>query len=98
MTAVSARELAALPVFADIPERDLAGLAAVLEPLRAAAGEVLMRQGEKADSFAIVASGRVQIRHVGAAGQVATVELAPGTVVGEIALLRHSSRTATVIA
>ena len=98
MTAVSAGDLASLPVFAAIGQRDLAELAARLEPLREAAGEVLMRQGEKADSFAIVASGRVEIRHVGPGGQVATVELAAGGIVGEIALLRHSPRTATVIA
>ncbi|HKI40442.1 MAG: GNAT family N-acetyltransferase [Mycobacterium sp.] len=98
MNAVSPPELAALPVFADIPEQDLAALAAGLEPLRAAAGQVLMRQGDKAESFAIIATGRVEIRHVGPHGQVATVELAPGTIIGEIALLRRSPRTATVIA
>jgi len=98
MNAVSPPELAALPVFADIPEQDLAALAAGLQPLRAAAGQVLMRQGDKAESFAIIATGRVEIRHVGPHGQVATVELAPGTIIGEIALLRRSPRTATVIA
>ncbi len=98
MNAVSAPDLVALQVFAGISQQDLAALAAGLEPLRAATGEVLMRQGEKAESFAIIASGRVEIRHVGPDGRVATVELSPGTVVGEIALLRHAPRTATVIA
>lgn len=98
MNNVGAPDLAALQVFADIPEQELAALAADLQPLRAAAGEVLMRQGEEAESFAIIAAGRVEIRHGDADGQVTTVELAPGTIVGEIALLRHSPRTATVIA
>lgn len=98
MNAVSAPELASLPVFADIPEADLAALAAGLEPLRAKAGQVLTRQGDTAESFAIIASGRVEIRHVGRDGQVATVELAPGTIVGEIGLLRHAPRMATVVA
>jgi protein lysine acetyltransferase len=98
VSAVSTEELAALLVFADIPAHDLATLAANLEPLHAAAGEVLMRQGEKAESFAIITSGRVEIRHVGPDDQVAVTELSPGTIIGEIALLRHEPRTATVIA
>ncbi|MEI7717309.1 MAG: GNAT family N-acetyltransferase [Mycobacterium sp.] len=98
MSAVSASDLAALPLFAEISARDLATLAAGLEPMRAAAGEVLTRQGEQAESFAVIASGAVQIQHVGPDGEVATVELAAGMVVGEIALLRRSPRTATVIA
>jgi CRP-like cAMP-binding protein len=98
VSAVSIEELAALNVFADIPAQDLAALAANLEPLHAAAGEVLMRQGERALSFAIITSGRVEIRHVGPDGQIAMTELSPGTIVGEIALLRNAPRTATVIA
>ena len=98
MNAVNIEELAALNVFADIRAEDLAALTANLEPLHVAAGEVLMRQGERAVSFAIIASGRVEIRHVGADGQIAVTELSPGTIVGEIALLRDAPRTATVIA
>jgi CRP-like cAMP-binding protein len=98
MNAVGIEELAALNVFADIRAEDLAALAANLEPLHVAAGEVLMRQGERAVSFAIIASGRVEIRHVGTEGQIAVTELSPATIVGEIALLRNAPRTATVIA
>ncbi|GAA4290733.1 GNAT family N-acetyltransferase [Mycobacterium paraffinicum] len=98
MSAVRAEELAALPVFADIPAENLTALAALLEPLHAAPGEVLMRQGERAESFAIIASGRVVVRHVGPKGRVTTTELSSATIVGEIALLRHATRTATVTA
>ena len=98
MSVVTAGELASLDVFAGIPMKDLATLAANLEPLHAAAGEVLMRQGERGLAFAITASGRVEIRHFGPNGQVASVDLPPGLIVGEIALLRHAPRTATVIA
>ncbi len=98
MTAVSAEELAALSVFADIEPGDLTGLAALLKPVHAAAGEVLMRQGERAESFAIIASGSVTVRHVGPKGRVTTTELPSATIVGEIALLRRATRTATVTA
>ena len=98
LSAVDAEELATLQVFADIPVEDLATLAVNLKPLRAAAGEVLMRQGERAESFSIITSGRVEIRHVATDGQVVVTELSSGTIVGEIALLRNALRTATVIA
>jgi protein lysine acetyltransferase len=98
MSNVSSEELSALDVFADIPVQDLAALTAQLEPLRAGAGEVLMRQGGKAVSFSIITSGRVEIRHVAPDGQVVVTELWPGTIIGEIALLRGEPRTATVIA
>ncbi len=98
VSAVTTKELAALHVFADIRVEDLAALAANREPLHAAAGEVLMRQGERAVSFSIIVSGRVEVRHVGLDGQIAVTELSPGTIVGEIALLRNAPRTATVIA
>ncbi len=98
MSTVSTGELAALPVFADIPAEELTALAACLRPLHAARGEVLTRQGEQAESFAIIASGRVEVAHTGPNGEVTVTELSPGTVVGEIALLRHAPRTATVTA
>ncbi len=98
VSAVRTRQLAALSVFADMPARDFRALAARLKPLDAPAGEVLMRQGEKAESFAIIASGAVEVRYVGPDEQVAVTELSPATIIGEIALLRHAPRTATVIA
>ncbi|HEY2502961.1 MAG TPA: GNAT family N-acetyltransferase [Mycobacterium sp.] len=98
VSGVSSEELAALNVFAGIPAQDLAALAANLELLHAAAGQVLMRQGERAVSFSIITSGQVEIRHVGADSEVVVTELSPGTIVGEIALLRNAPRTATVIA
>ncbi len=98
MSAVSAEELATLHFFAGIPVEDLAALAAKLERLHAAAGEILMRQDELAVSFSIITSGRVEIEHVGRDGQVLVTELSSETVVGEIALLRQATRTATVIA
>ncbi len=98
MSAFNAEDLATLQVFADIPVEDLATLAASLKPLRAAAGEVLMRQGERAVSFLIITSGRVEIRRTDPDGQIVVTELSPGTIIGEIALLRNALRTATVVA
>jgi CRP-like cAMP-binding protein len=98
MTTVNADDLAALPAFVGVPATDLTALAASLAPLRAAPGQVLMRQGEPAQSFIIIASGEVEIRHRAGGGMAAVASLSAGLIVGEIALLRNAPRTATVIA
>ncbi|HEY7052538.1 MAG TPA: GNAT family N-acetyltransferase [Mycobacterium sp.] len=95
--AVAAKELGALPVFTGIAGGELTALAAELTPLRAPQGEVLMRQGEKALSFLILASGEVEVRHTDDDGRTLVAFLSGG-LLGEIALLRHATRTATVIA
>jgi MFS family permease len=58
------------------------------------AGDVVVRQGEPGSEFFVIAAGRAQ---VDVSGQIVG-ELAPGDGFGEIALLRHSPRTATVTA
>ena len=95
MTAVT--ELGALPVFTGIPAGQLTALAAELTPILAPHGEVLMRQGEAALSFFIIASGKVEVRHTDDDGRTLVAFLSDG-LIGEIALLRDTPRTATVIA
>ncbi len=92
-----ATELGALSVFAGISPDALAPLAAELTPVHLPRGEVLMRQGEKAVSFFIIASGEVEVRHSDGEGHTLVAALSTG-LIGEIALLRNASRTATVIA
>jgi CRP-like cAMP-binding protein len=96
LTALRADELAALNIFKGCPSEDLMPLAASLRPLQAAAGQVLMQQGEQAVSFLLISSGTAEIRHVGDDGVVTVEHVSAGTVVGEIALLRDIARTATV--
>jgi CRP-like cAMP-binding protein len=98
LTAVRADELAALEVFAGCAIEALVPLAAQLRPLSAAPGQVLMHQGELAVSFLLIGSGRAEVTHTGIDGHDTVVELMPGLVVGEIALLRDAPRTATVVA
>ncbi|HKP40593.1 GNAT family N-acetyltransferase [Mycobacterium sp.] len=98
LTAVRADELAALEVFAGCAIEALVPLAAQLRPLSATPGQVLMQQGELAVSFLLIGSGRAEVTHTGVDGHDTVVELMPGLVVGEIALLRDAPRTATVVA
>ena len=96
LTALRAEELAALDIFKGCPAEDLMPLAASLQPLQAAAGQILMRQGDQAVSFLLIASGTVEIKHVADDDAVTVEHVCAGTIVGEIALLRHLPRTATV--
>ena len=95
---VCADELAALEFFAGCPTDSLAPLAARLRPLSAAPGQVLMRQGEQAVSFLLIASGVAEVAHADANGDASVVTVGPGFIVGEIALLRDAPRNATVTA
>jgi CRP-like cAMP-binding protein len=97
-TVVRADELAELDFFAGCSAEALTPLAAQLRPLTAAPGHVLMRQGEPAVSFLAIKSGRAAVTHAGDDGAVTVGEVSPGLIVGEIALLRDTPRTATVIA
>lgn len=85
-----------MEIFAGCSAADLAPLAAGLEPLHAAVGTELMRQGERAVSFLLISSGSAQVKHLGDDGVVIVNEVSGGMVVGEIALLRKGYRTATV--
>lgn len=97
-TALRADELAAMEVFAGCPTENLMPLAASLQPLRAAANQVLMQQGEQAVSFLLISTGAVEVKHVGDDGVTTVEEVSAGMIVGEIALLRDIPRTATVTA
>ena len=86
--------LRSLRIFHFLPAPALEGLARSLEPVRLAAGEVLIREGEPGDRFYAVADGRLQVTIGGI--PIATDQRGDG--IGEIALLYSVPRTATVTA
>jgi len=96
LIALRAGELATMDLFAGCSTEELTPLAASLEPLQAAPGQVLMQQGERAVSFLLISSGTVAIEHVDRKGAVTVGQSSRGMIVGEIALLRDIPRTATV--
>src|SRR4051812_43584562 len=58
------------------------------------AGAVVMRQGDPGDRFMVIEHGEVEVLVDGRAIQ----RLGPGAGIGEVALLRSTPRTATIVA
>ncbi len=87
-----------IPLFAELPTEQLRLLAFTAVRLELAAGQVLFREGAKANSGYIVSSGGLQLT----SGEgdknriVATCEI--GSLVGEIALFIETRRPATATA
>ena len=77
-----------------LPLPSVEQLARGLEPLHVAAGDVVFHRGDVGDRYYVVESGEVDV--VGN-GRI-LVTLGPGEGFGEIALLRRTRRTATVVA
>jgi MFS family permease len=96
----AASRVPALPIFAGLaPER----LEAALERMREShviAGQVVVRQGDPADRFYVIASGQFRVTQKGrdASSPRFLRDLGPDDVFGEIGLLRAIPRTATVTA
>jgi MFS family permease len=88
------RILTGVPIFTPLPGTSLEQLATRLVPLRFEAGTVIVREGDEGDRFYMVAEGQLEVLQADAR----IGELAAGGYFGEIALLRDTSRTATVTA
>jgi MFS family permease len=83
-----------VPMFHPLPLPAIEQLARGLEPVTVPAGQAVVTQGEIGDRYYVIESGEADV--VGDGRVVAT--LGPGEGFGEIALLRRTRRTATVLA
>jgi serine phosphatase RsbU (regulator of sigma subunit) len=77
-----------VPLFANLPEEEIARLAATLQRTGWPAGEVLFREGERGDRFYIVFRGRIAlIQDLGTADEHVLAVRGPGEFIGEQSLL-----------
>ncbi len=83
-----------VPLFADVSSRQLDLLAIKLAVVPFRKGTVIVRRGDPGNDFFIVRDGRLAA--IGESRQTLS-EMGPGEFFGEIALLRETPRTATVV-
>ena len=86
--------LRGVPLFADLDERSLQGVAVLAREEHRKAGEVLMLEGELGDDFYVIVDGTVRIERGGRTIR----SMAPGGFLGEIALVERRPRSATATA
>ena len=83
--------LRAVPLFAELDERSLGAVATLARQHDARAGDILMREGEPADTFVVIVDGTVRVEQEGREVR----SMMAGGFLGEVALLEHGPRTAT---
>jgi MFS family permease len=94
------RRIARLPLFGGLSPARIEAALRTLEPIPVAADDVIVRQGEVADRFYVIAQGAVEVTRTDPSGERPTAlrTLGPDDVFGERGLLRGEPRSATVTA
>ncbi len=88
------KHLATVPLFQNLSKKQLRLISQLATELEEPAGTVLIQEGKPGHEFIIVIEGEIEVRH----GERVIGAYGPGSYVGEIALLEHRPRTATVVA
>jgi CRP-like cAMP-binding protein len=91
---MDAARIAAIPLFSDLAESDLARLAEVASELEVQGGDTLTTEGEFGHCLFAVETGTADVL---TDGQVVG-SVGPGDVVGEVAVVASGRRTATIVA
>jgi len=91
---VDAKSLEAIPLFRDLSKKDREQIARWADEVDVPAGFHLLEQGAFPHEFFVVEEGTVAVTKDGAR----LTDLGPGDFFGEIAILEHDRRTATVVA
>jgi CRP-like cAMP-binding protein len=89
-------ELRKVPLFTELSPADLQRVAGIAEERTYALGDVIAGEGELGDELHIVLTGTVAVVRGDAATPVA--RRGPGDVVGEMSILTHSPRMASLVA
>ncbi|HMF04283.1 MAG TPA: cyclic nucleotide-binding domain-containing protein [Acidimicrobiia bacterium] len=86
--------LAQVPLFKDLPKKHLRRVRSLATRVDVAPGRVLAREGGAGHEFVVVLEGAVEIRQ----GDEVVATCGAGDYFGEISLVEHRPRTATVVA
>ena len=87
-------ELERLSLFASCGRQELVSVTRLLTRMEIPAGTTVVQEGERGQEFFVIVSGRADVL----AGGRLVANLSSGEFFGEIALLDHRRRTATVVA
>ena len=91
--------LGEVPLFAGLSDRELEILASASRPVTFKKGARIFEEGGAADCCLLMLSGRAQVVLSGDAGaEIMLGLIVPGSMVGEVALLDRSTRSATLVA
>lgn len=82
-------------LFRTLDDADLTELLRAIRPMEVAAGELIFREGEAGEAAYAIQTGRVEILVGRNRGEVKVAELSAGDVLGELALLDGSPRSAS---
>ncbi len=85
-----------VPLFADLSEDDLARLCEMVEEVHLKAGEELFAEGTRGDRAYVIQDGQLEILKNSSGRQVLISVRGSGDVIGEMALLEDSPRSASV--
>ncbi|HXK33052.1 MAG TPA: cyclic nucleotide-binding domain-containing protein, partial [Dehalococcoidia bacterium] len=89
-------QLAAVPLFSQLPRKDLTRLGRAVVERSYKKGDIIVKEGESAVAFFMITKGRVEVSKGSGAKKRKLNELGPGSVFGEMALLDGGPRDATV--
>lgn len=92
---LDAQQLRAVPLFSRLIDVLIERLAGQFKPVSYKMRELIVQQGDEADRFFIVASGKVEIFCRGPVGNSVLRMLGPGSYFGEVGLVRAGGRTAS---
>jgi CRP/FNR family transcriptional regulator, cyclic AMP receptor protein len=91
---LDASQLKSLPLFADVPDQELAQIAGFAQEVTVNAGRELVREGDFSYEFMAIEEGEAEVTRDGQH----VADLGPGDFFGEMGLLEKTLRNATVTA
>jgi len=88
--------LAKVSLFSNLPETDFKRICGIVEEVRLAAGQELFAEGSPGDRAFIIKEGQLEVLKTSSGREVLLDVQGPGAVIGEMALVEHVPRMASV--